>query len=799
VYGGYNSNLKNLIPGLCQPLPDSTACVPNGPGLVRRDSFINDGRQFFIKDKLFVSPLGYRGSRSAGGELQKGVPMKRLALVLLVFFGVAFAQQPALTPAPRTPKRPVKDEYHGIQITDDYRWLENNNERETKSWVQAQDRRARSYFQALPEHAEILEWLKALAQSRSAAYYGLERVGSSLFALKSQPGKQQALLVMLKSPDEPASETVVLDPNTVDPSGSTAIQFFVPSHDGRLVAVSLAQGGSEAGELRVYEVATGKALPDVLRRVSFPTAGGSAAWNADNSGLYYTRYPHEGERPQQDLNFYQQIYFHKLGSPSDQDTYVLGKDFPRIAEVGLSATDDGHYVLATVANGDGGEFEHFLLDPSGKWTRLTRFEDQISAVGLGDDKALYLLSRKDAPRGRMLRLLLSNPDVNQAKTIIAETQDAIQDFGFSLSGFVPSFVATHGRLYVVVVAGGPTQVKIFDYSGKPLGLLPSEPVSDVSEMLSTADGELLFYNESYLKPGAWYRYDLQNRKSSATGLRRTSPVNFDDIVAEREVATSKDGTKIPLAVLHKKNISLNRSNPTILTGYGGFQLNMTPSFHAPLRLWFDAGGVYAIANLRGGGEYGQEWHQQGMLANKQHVFDDFIACAEHLTQRKYTKPQKLGIEGGSNGGLLMGAVLTERPELFHAVASTAGLYDMMRFEKTQNGQFNVTEYGSVKDPAEFKALYAYSPYHHVLDDTKYPAILLMVGENDLRVDPWHSRKFAARLQAASTSGRPIFLISFSNAGHGGIGSGEAQQIAMAAYRWTFFFDQLALTFNSRVP
>ncbi len=726
--------------------------------------------------------------------------MKRLArLVLLAFSGIAFSQQPAVAPAPATPKRPVTDEYQGIKIPDDYRWLENNDDPETKSWVRAQDRRARSYFQALPEHAEILEWLKALAHSRSPAYYGLRRVGSSLFALKSQPGKQQDLLVVLKSPDDPTSERVVLDPNTLDPSGGTAIQFFVPSHDGRLVAVSLAEGGSEAGELHVYEVATGKALPDVLPRVSFPTAGGSAAWRADSSGLYYTRYPHQGERSHEDLNFYQQIYFHKLGSPPDQDTYVLGKDFPRIAEVGLSTGDDGQYVLATVANGDGGEFEHFLLDPSGKWTRLTHFQDQISAVALGDDKALYLVSRKDAPRGKMLRLPLSSPDVSQAKIVIPETQDVIQSFSFSLSGFIPSFVTTHNRLYVVQVVGGPTQVKIFDYSGKPLGLLPSEPVSDVSEMLSMPDDELLFYNESYLKPGAWYRYDPQSRKTTETRLRRTSPVNFDDIVAEREFATSKDGTKVPLTVLHKKNISLNRSNPTILTGYGGFQINLTPGFHAPLRLWFDAGGVYAIANLRGGGEYGQQWHQQGMLTNKQHVFDDFVACAEHLNQRKYTKPQKLGIEGGSNGGLLMGAVLTERPELFHAAASTAGLYDMMRFEKTQNGQFNVTEYGSVTDPSEFKALYAYSPYQHVLDDTKYPAILLMVGENDLRVDPWHSRKFAARLQSASTSGLPIFLVSFSNAGHGGIGSGEGQQIRMAAYRWTFFFDQLGATFNSRVP
>jgi prolyl oligopeptidase len=343
------------------------------------------------------------------------------------------------------------------------------------------------------------------------------------------------------------------------------------------------------------------------------------------------------------------------------------------------------------------------------------------------------------------------------------------------------------------------QIGIFDVSGKKLGQVPSESVSTVAEILGLANGELLFYNESYLKPGAWFRYSPQQNKTIATALRSKSPVSLDDIVAEREFATSKDGTKIPLTVLHKKNMGRSGLHPTILTGYGGFGLSMTPGFGASLRLWFDADGVFAIANLRGGGEYGEDWHDQGKLTNKQHVFDDFTACAQLLIQRKYTNPKKLGIEGGSNGGLLMGAALTQRPDMFRAVASTAGIYDMMRVESTQNGQFNATEYGSIKNPTQFKTLYGYSPYQHVVNDTKYPAILLMVGENDLRVDPWHSRKLAARLQAASSSDLPIFLISFSNAGHGGIGSGEDQQIAMSAYRWAFFFDQLGTMFNSRLP
>ncbi len=726
--------------------------------------------------------------------------MKRFAgIFVLALCTAAVSQQPVLAPPPATPKKPVSDEYHGVKVTDEYRWLETNNDPKVKSWLQEQDQRARSYLEVLPEYAKIRDWLKQLAKTRSAAYYGVRQAGDSLFAIKSQPGKQQDLLVTLKSSDVLASENVVLDPNSLDPSGNTAIQFYEPSRDGKLVAVCLAQGGSEAGDVHIYNAATGTTLPDILPRVNFPTAGGSIAWNADGMGLYYTRYPHEGERPQQDLGFYQQIYFHKLGTSVDQDTYVLGKGFPRIAEIDLSRSDDGKYVLATVANGDGGQFEHYLLDPNGKWTQLTHFDDQITAVAFGGDNALYILSRKDAPRGKMLRLPLATPDMSKVKVIVPESQAVIQGFGFSLSGFKPNFVATRDRLYVVDVIGGPTQIRIFDHAGKPLGLVPIEPVSDVSQTLGVSSGELLFYNESYLKPGAWYRYNPQSNQTTETALRSTSPVDLSDIEVVREFATSKDSTKVPITILRKKGIQLNGAHPTILTGYGGFSISLTPGFGASLRMWFDVDAVFVIANLRGGGEYGEEWHKQGMLNNKQHVFDDFIACAEHVIQRNYTSPQKLGIEGGSNGGLLMGAVLTQRPDLVRAVASTAGLYDMMRFEKTQNGQFNATEYGSVTDPEQFKALYAYSPYQHVVEGTKYPALLLMVGENDLRVDPWHSLKFGAKLQSATTSGLPVFLVSFSNAGHGGIGSGEDQQIAMSTYRWAFLFDQLGAKFSSRAP
>lgn len=722
--------------------------------------------------------------------------MKRLALLLLFCLPV-FAQQPSpkLPPPPATPKHPVTDVYHGVKVVDDYQWLENSNAPEVKAWAAAQNERARAYLDAQPEHAKIEAWLKQLNEAYSADYFGLQEVAGTLFAVKYEPGKQQPFLVALKSANDTAGERVVVDPNQVDPSGGTSIQFYVPSLDGKLVAACLAQGGSEAGTVRVYDAATGKALTDVVPRVNFPTAGGSVAWNADGSGFYYTRYPHEGERPAADLNFYQQIYFHKLGTPVEQDRYVLGKDFPRIAEIGMKSSDDGKYVLATVADGDGGQFEHFLL-AAGKWMQLTRFADEISAIGFGADDSLYIMSRKNAPRGEMLKLAAATPQLAKATVIIPQGSECIQGFGFSLSGFNPSFVATADRLFVVYEAGGPQELRVFGLDGQVMGTVSAEPVSSIPDVVGLKSGDALFRNESFVQPAAWFSYSAASGKTTETALRSTSPVSLADVDVVRETAVSRDGTKVPFTVLVKKGAARDGSHPAVLTGYGGFNISTTPGFDPSLKMWLDAGGVYAIANMRGGGEFGEAWHKAGMLTHKQNVFSDFIACAERLVALQYTNPKKLGIEGGSNGGLLMGAVLTQHPELFRAVVSIAGLYDMLRFETTQNGQFNVTEYGSVKDAAQFRALYAYSPYQHVKAGTKYPAVLLTVGENDMRVDPWHSRKFAAALQADSTSGLPVLLISFGNAGHGGIGAGEDLRVAMAAYEWSFFFDQLGAKFAS---
>ncbi len=718
--------------------------------------------------------------------------MHRRALLAAVLFSpiIAIAWQTNIPPLPATPKHPVVEQYFGVKVTDDYRWLEDSKSPQVIAWTQAENAHARAILNALPIQTQIQQFLKTLIDTSSPAYFAMQMRGGVLFAIYAEPHKQQPMLVTLKSPDDPASRHVVLDPTQIDSTNSTAIQFYVPSQDGSKVAVSLAQGGSEMGSVHVYEVATGQPLPDVVPRVT-AIGGGSVIWKADGSGFFYTHYPSPGEHPQQDLNFYQQIYFHKLGTPAAQDSYVIGKDWPRIAETVLSASQDGKYLLATVGNGDGGDYEHYLCGPDGKWTQITQFSDGIKAVVVGDD-AVYMLSNDHAPHGKLLRAPLSSPDVKNAKVIVPESSAVIQDFTYTLAGMQPTFVVTPSRIYVTVLVGGPTEIRIFDHDGHDLGTVPAEPVSTVTQILPLQGDEILFGNVSYVDPMAWFRYDPTSKKVTVTALRETSPYSFADVDVTRDFAVSKDGTKVPLTVFSRKGTKLNGQNPAILTGYGGFDLSMTPFFDPITIPWVDAGGVFAIANLRGGGEFGEEWHQQGMLTHKQNVFDDFIGCAEYLITKGYTNPSRLGIQGGSNGGLLMGAVLTQRPDLFRAVASGAGLYDMVRFETTQNGQYNATEYGSVKNPEQFKALYAYSPYHNVQDGVKYPAVLLTIGENDPRVDPWHSKKFAAALQAATASKNPILLISFSNAGHGGIGSSEDQQVSMATYDLEFLYDQLGV-------
>jgi prolyl oligopeptidase len=718
------------------------------------------------------------------------------ALASVVLFScVAIAsQENEVSPLPATPKQPVVDEYHGVKVVDDYRWLEEDKSAQVIAWTAAQDKHARAILDPLPLHAVLYQFMKKLNDERSPSYYNLEMRSGMIFAMTSQPGKQQDMLVTLRSADDPASQHVVFDPSQFDPTDSTAIQAFEASLDGSKVTLTLAAGGSMAGTIHVYEVATGRALPDTLTRVSGNT-GASVAWNADGTGLYYTRYPHNGERPEADLNFYEQVYFHKLGTPQSQDTPVMGKDLPRITEIWLSESKDGAYLLGEVGNGDAGQFEHFLRDPSGKWKQITHFSDEIRAVAFGKD-ALYMISRQDAPHGKILRMPLANPVMKNAKTIVTESSAVIQDFQYTLGGPRPTFAATANLLYVTELVGGPSEIHIFDHSGKESGTVPSEPVSAITQIVPLENDKILFGSQSYLDPQAYFYFDPDRKKVTVTKLRERSPVSFADVEVVREFAVSKDGTRVPMSIIRRKGTKLDGQNPAILTGYGGFGYSLTPLFDPEIRAWLDAGGMYAIANLRGGGEFGEEWHKSGSGIYKQNVFDDFIACAEYLIKTGYTRPSKLGIEGGSNGGLLVNAVLIQRPELFRAAVSVASPSDMLRSETTENGQLIAAEFGSVKNREQFSALYSYSPYHHVRDGAEYPSILFLSGDNDPAVAPWNSRKMTARMQEANASGRPVLLVNFTNAGHGGIGSSEDQQAAMDTYQYEFMYDQLEVTWIS---
>ena len=735
------------------------------------------------------------------------VRMRKLAVVCLgAFLCLSITAAPAQPPSggapPATPKHPVTDQYFGVTVTDDYRWLENWDDPAVKQWSAAQNVHSRSYLDSLPDRPAIKERLQQLAGTGSVTYFSLQFRGGILFARKSQPPKQQPLLVALDPHADPASEKVVFDPNTASAKGSIAVDFYVPSLDGKLVAVALSENGSEDSSAHVFEVATGKELPDRVPRVNFATAGGSIDWKADASGFYYTRYPQGNERPAEDADFYQQVYFHKLGSDPHNDTYVIGKDFPRIAEIHLRTSDDGQWLFATVGNGDGGQFAHYLMDAAGHWTQLTRFEDEIVSVKVAPDDSLDLLSHKNCSTWPDFasaaldisweKTIVRGVDLSQAQVIVPQSSGAGPDESARAS--IESFVPAPGRLYVIDIIGGPSSVRVFDLQGHPLAAPPLPPISAVDAVVSIGDGQCVVPRRQLSSALRVVSFRRRQRKirthSSLAGfslqLRRRRSV--------REFAVSKDGTRVPLNIIRRKGTKLDGSNPTLLYGYGGYGVNETPYFAGSIaRVWLDQGGVYVVANLRGGGEYGQDWHKAGNLTRKQNVFDDFIACAEYLIDQKYTSPAHLAILGGSNGGLLMGAALTERPDLFRAVVSYVGIYDMLRVELDPNGEFNTTEFGTVKNREQFHALYAYSPYHHVKDGTVYPAVLFLTGENDHRVNPLHSRKMTARLQLASGSDRPILLRTSSNSGHG-IGTALDERIEESADALSFLFAQLEIKY-----
>ncbi|MEO6742701.1 MAG: prolyl oligopeptidase family serine peptidase [Chthoniobacteraceae bacterium] len=685
-----------------------------------------------------------------------------------------------------TPRLPVTDRYHGIEVHDDYRWLEEPGKTEVREWTAAQNAHTRARLDALPIREKLAAQLESLYADSSANYSSLEYREGIHFLLYFKPPAQQPVLIALRSLQKTSDAITILDPNKFDPSGSTAIDWFVPSPDGKQVAVCLSQHGSEDGTLHFFETQTGRKLADEIPRTQYPTAGGSAAWTADGTGIFYTRYPAPGERAKADIHFYQQVWFHKLGTPAADDTYAIGRDFPRIAEVDLRASEDGHHVIATVADGDGGDYAHWLRADDGAWQQITKFEDAVKRVVFGRDGTLYALSRKNAPRGKVLRMTLATPNLSEAAITVPQGANVME-----------GIVAAPGGFFLKELAGGPSQIRWFPAGKEPV-TVPLPALSAVQEMEVLHGDQLAFKSNGWLTPASFQTYDPQSEKLERLPISSTSPVSFDDIEVTRVMAKSKDGTEVPLNIMHRKGVKLDGMNPTLLYAYGGYGISMSPSFDFTRRVWFDAGGIFVVANLRGGGEFGEEWHKAGNLTRKQNVFDDFIACAEHLVRAGYTQPAKLAIMGGSNGGLLMGAALTQRPELFRAVVTMVGIYDMLRVELEPNGAFNITEFGTVKDRAQFNALHAYSPYHRVKDGTAYPAVLITTGENDGRVNPYNSRKMTARLQAATSSERPVMLRTSAASGHG-MGSKLSERISEKADIYTFLITELGARVSQWLP
>jgi prolyl oligopeptidase len=731
---------------------------------------------------------------------------------------VAIAPAAPATRPPPVPAahRPVTHEYWGTHVTDDFEWLEDGKSPEVTAFTDAQNAHARSILDGLAERAPVRARVAQLLGASSADYLQVRPVAGSLFVLVAQPPKQQAVLVMRAESGEPSTEKVVLDPNVRDPSGKTTIDFFVPSPDKKLVALSLSKNGSESGDVHVIDVATGKEQPDVIARAMGGTAGGSVAWSSDGTGLFYTRYPRAGERAEADLDFYQQVYFHKLGTPESKDVYVLGKELPRIAEIEMERSDDGKYVLVHVANGDGGEYAHHVVKGSGgtpEGTRLSNFSDQLVFTTFAPDGKIWGISRNGAPRGKVV--VFTPPFDKPAETFLPEGDGVLEDL-----------VVTKSALYLVELVGGPSRMRRVPLGVKPEPLaqardskpkkgatvakassapaivapgargvavaeLPIPAVSSVTSAVRVGE-DLLVRIESYTEPPAWYRYRAAEHRLVKTAMAKAAPADMSDIEVVRESCTSKDGTKVPMSILRKRGTKLDGSNPALLTGYGGFGVSIKPRLRPWYRAWLEQGGVFAQANLRGGGEMGATWHDAGKLTKKQNVFDDFAACGKALVDLGYTKPERLGITGRSNGGLLMGAEIVQHPEMWRAVVSGVGIYDMLRVELHPNGAFNVTEFGTVKDEAQFHAMRAYSPLHNVKDGTAYPAVLFMTGANDPRVDPYHSRKMTARLQAATSSDRPILLRASADVGHG-MGTPLAAEIEETTDLLAFFFHELGVT------
>ncbi len=688
---------------------------------------------------------------------------------------------------PETRRETVTDRYHGVVVSDPYRWLEDANLPEVRDWLDRENAITDRYLDETPQWRAIAQRLTVLTKVRSREYEKFRHIGGVSFVLYRDPAKHQVPVLATLHDVDLATLKVILDPRCVgDASCSRSnqtIDWFVPSPDGRKVAVSVSGDGSEAGTLHVYDIATGNEIDRPIARVQFATGGGSLAWRSDGQGFWYTRYPDHSQ-------FNMRLYYHSLGADPAGDHLTLGKDFPKIAEITLANGDGTAPLVASVANGDGGEFEHFVIGESRAAVRVTRFEDRVGAVVGAPDGTLVVISYKDAPHGRLLVMDKGKYALAEARTLVPAGERIFRP-QHELESH--PLVVTADRIFAQVVNGGPVDVAVFDRAGKFIRNLPGPKVAALGQVVPVGAGKVVYGVTTYLDPHRYVLFDEATGTTVETDLVRTRGFDFSDCTVTREFATASDGTRIPVSIISRNDVKRDGTAPLLVWGYGGYGALEAPvNLQPATRIWLDAGGVFALAHIRGGGDYGPKWHKAGYLTHKQTVFDDFTTTVRHLVDAQWGAPDRVALRGVSNGGLLMGAMIVQHPELARAVLSEVGVYDTLREEDFPNGAFNVTEFGTVKDPEQFRALYTYSPYHHVEKDKAYPAVFLTADADDTRVNPMQSRKMAAALQWATSGTGVILLHTTAGVGHG-VNIPVDAGIATKAAAYAFLFRELRMT------
>jgi prolyl oligopeptidase len=693
--------------------------------------------------------------------------LSKFLSIAVLSFTFAFAQTADMSaPAPPATRRgDVQENLHGVTVSDPYRWLEDQQSPETRAWITLQNAYTHKLLDGWPgrEHLESrITELKKVEHISSP----IERNGH-FFYRKRAADQEQYVIYMRKG--DAGKEEVLIDPNPMSADHSTNVEIMDASKDGTLLAYGIRSGGKDETELHLLDVATKHELSDVLpARVYF-----DVSFLPDRSGLYYSTMLDDGPR----------VRFHKLGTKAEVDIDVFGKGYGKEAIIVGNPSEDGRHLIIHVLYGSAADKVEIWaqdLETNGPIAPLIK-DLQARSFGFAVGDKLYLQTNYKAPNGRVMVMDIAKPAIENWREVVPEAENAIDNV--TLAG---------GKILVTYVKNATSMVKAFQPDGKVAFELTLPALGAVYDLQGKwENGAAYFTYASFAIPATIYRADMSNGKQSVWAQVKV-PVDESKFEVKQVWYASKDGTKVPMFLVHAKGLKLDGSNPVLLEAYGGFGVNNTPSFNSDAIVWAERGGVYALANIRGGGEFGEAWHQAGMRAKKQNVFDDFIGAAEWLIQNKYTNPSKLSILGGSNGGLLVGAALTQRPDLYRAVICWHPLLDMLRYDQFMEAQFWVSEYGAAKDPEQFKWLYAYSPYQHVKKGVKYPAVLFMSGDGDTRVAPLHARKMAALLQAETGSDRPILLRYELQAGHSR-GRSSTQDIGDSVDELSFLFWQLGVT------